>query len=246
MPLRIKRNRCDTLDLFPSWFSALLYAIYQIFFNTVNGMASSILSSPPYNFSTQAVGLSYISCLIGCIPGSLFAGWTADKLTVSMARRHGGISEPEDKLLLLLPLVVLCPAGLLMMGLGPYYNAHWIVYVIGQGVVIACGPVGVLVAINYVFDCFHSIKPVSNQGMGYQAEQSGAPYLISLLVPTMVISFGANYGLTPWFTDIPLWLWAVSAIVILLGIQSLAILVWFFGKRIRRSQKNVYLNIIQL
>lgn len=51
-----------------------------------------------------------------------------------MARRNGGIAEPEHKLWLLLPLFVGMPAGFLMMGLGPYYQAHWIVYVLGMGI----------------------------------------------------------------------------------------------------------------
>lgn len=55
-----------------------------------------------------------------------------------------------------------------------------------------------------------------------------------------------NYGLTPWFTTIPLWLWAISAIIIVLGMQAAAVVLWFYGKTLRRKQKAIYLRIIDM
>lgn len=159
-------------------------------FNVGNGMASAILAFPPYEWGTEDIGLSYVSPIIVCLPATISVGWLGDKLTVAMARRNGGISEPEHKLLLLLPMTILVPAGLLMMGLGPWYQAHWIVYVIGQGLVIGTGTIGALIPINYIFDSFHSIKPTKLRESEFDAEQNGAPYLIAMLLPTMLITFG--------------------------------------------------------
>lgn len=159
-------------------------------FNVGNGMVSAILSSPPYNFAPNNVGLSYISPIIVTIPSTILSGWLGDKLTISMARRNGGISEPEHKLLLLLPLTILVPAGILMMGLGPWFQAHWIVYIIGWGIVMGMGPIGALIPLNYLFDCFHSIKPSRKNGSHYQAEQTGAPYIIAMLIPSSLTTFG--------------------------------------------------------
>lgn len=159
-------------------------------FNAANGMSSAILSYPPYEWGTEDVGLSYVSPIIVCVPSTLAVGWLGDKLTVIMARRNNGISEPEHKLLTLIPLTILVPGGLLMMGLGPYYGAHWIVYVIGQGLVIGTGPMGALIPITYVFDSFHSIKPTKVRDSLYETEQSGAPYLIAMLLPIMCATFG--------------------------------------------------------
>lgn len=52
--------------------------------------------------------------------------------------------------------------------------------------------------------------------------------------------------MTPWFTKIPLWLWAVSAVIIVVGLQVAAIILWFYGKPMRRQQKAAYLRIIDL
>lgn len=159
--------------------------------NVGNGMASAILSSPPYNFTPDHVGLSYISPIVVCIPSTVLAGWAGDRLTILMARRNKGISEPEHKLLLLIPLTILVPGGLLMMGLGAWFQAHWIVYVIGQGIVMGIGPVGALIPLNYLFDAFHSIKPAKVDGKSsYDAEQQSAPYLVAMLILSSLITFG--------------------------------------------------------
>lgn len=50
-------------------FSGFMYGAIVCYFNILNGTASVILSSPPYNFSASKVGLSYVSCLIGVFIG---------------------------------------------------------------------------------------------------------------------------------------------------------------------------------
>lgn len=50
-------------------FCGFMYGAIVCYFNVLNGTASLILSSPPYNFSASIVGLSYVSCLIGVFIG---------------------------------------------------------------------------------------------------------------------------------------------------------------------------------
>lgn len=50
-------------------FSGFMYGAIVCYFNILNGTASVILSSPPYNFSPSMVGLSYVACLIGVFIG---------------------------------------------------------------------------------------------------------------------------------------------------------------------------------
>jgi hypothetical protein len=62
----------------------------------------------------------------------------SDRLALWFAKRNHGISEPEHKLWLTLPLLLAGPFGLLMMGMGAYFELHWIVFVIG--IVSLCQP----------------------------------------------------------------------------------------------------------
>mgnify|MGYP002718898493 CR=1 FL=1 len=182
------------------FWCGVLYGIYQVYFNRrCSGVAlltpvfaflsSGILSYPPYNFAPNSVGLTWFSPLVTCIPGALFGGWLADKYAIRMAKQNDGICEPEHKLRLFIIPAVFIPIGLLMMGLGPYYEAHWIVYVIGEGVVNLVGPLGTVLVLSYAFDSFHPIQPLDPTGV-HASVQDSAPYLTCTMVIAMCVTFG--------------------------------------------------------
>ena len=79
-----------------------------------NATASLILSNPPYNFSARMVGLSFIAGLIGVIIAAAFSGKFGDWFIIQMARRNGGVMEPEHRQWLFLVSVVLLPASLIL------------------------------------------------------------------------------------------------------------------------------------
>ncbi len=99
------------------------------------------------------------------------------------------MSEPEDKLQLFIVPLVGMVIGLLMMGLGPYYEAHWIVFVLGCSIVNFVGPIATVLAFAYAFDCYHSIRPDSMEGPT-AAAQDTAPYLLTIVLLGMIVAFG--------------------------------------------------------
>ena len=75
---------------------------------------ASVFQAPPYNMSASINGLINIPGIIGTIIGGYCGGGLTDKLVEKLARRNGGIFEPEMRLVgLIIPTLVL-PAGLLM------------------------------------------------------------------------------------------------------------------------------------
>ena len=46
-------------------YSGFSYGSNLVWFNVLNGTASLVLSSPPYNFPSSQVGLAYISPIVG-------------------------------------------------------------------------------------------------------------------------------------------------------------------------------------
>jgi hypothetical protein len=109
-------------------------------------------------------------------------------MTVREARKNGGISEPEHKLKLFVIPSFFLPIGFMMMGLGVYYQAHYMVFVVGLGVMNVAGPFGSLLALTYAFDCFHMIEPKEKSGVQSSAQDS-APYLIAIVAISMSIAF---------------------------------------------------------
>lgn len=75
-----------------------------------------------------------------------------------------------------------------MTGLGPYYGAHWSVYVIGESLTNLGGPLATLLVLAYAFDAFHTIDPEDNSPVKVAA-QDNAPYIIAIIFIGMSLTF---------------------------------------------------------
>jgi len=79
-------------------WAGFIYGINLSWYQVLNGTASPVLSAAPYNWSSAYVGCIYAGPMIGAVFGCLWAGVAADKLAIFLARRNGGIREPEQRL----------------------------------------------------------------------------------------------------------------------------------------------------
>jgi hypothetical protein len=75
-------------------------------------------------------------------------------LTVRMARRNGGISEPEHTLYLFIASVVLVPTAMIIYGLGVTYHWHWFALVITQVFMAINAALCVAGALNYAIGSY--------------------------------------------------------------------------------------------
>jgi MFS family permease len=100
------------------FYAGFSYGSNLVWFNVLNGTASLVLAGPPYNFAASMVGVSYVSPLIGVAIGSLYTGYIGDRIVLKMARQNGGILEPEHRLWLFAPSLLLIPFGLILWGVG--------------------------------------------------------------------------------------------------------------------------------
>ncbi|KAH7189997.1 major facilitator superfamily domain-containing protein [Fusarium oxysporum] len=92
-----------------------------------------VLSSNPYNWNAALVGCVYAGPIIGAAVACLWVGKAADWIALWLARRNGGIREPEQRLWVLLLSGIISSAGLITWGVGAYYHVHWIGLVFGLG-----------------------------------------------------------------------------------------------------------------
>ena len=75
-------------------------------------VASQIFAAPPYNLTPTAVGnLIGIAPLIGSALGTITGGWACDALSKLLSARNKGIYEPEFRLLIILPFLILVAVG---------------------------------------------------------------------------------------------------------------------------------------
>ena len=175
-------------------FPVILYAGFSygsnlLWFNVLNATASLILGGVPYNFPAWAVGLSYVSPLIGVAIGSIYTGWIGDRIVLELARRNRGILEAEHRLWLFLPSLLLIPFGLILWGVGAAHAIHWFGCVFAMGVIALTNTIGLQLSISY---CIDSYKDLSGEA------------IVTVIIVRNTMSFAIGYGVTPWVTNMGL------------------------------------------
>lgn len=104
------------------FYAGFSYGSNLVWFNVLNATASLVLAGPPYDFAASMVGVTYVSPLVGVAIGSLYTGYIGDRIVLKMARKNGGILEPEHRLWLFTPSLLLVPFGLILWGVGKLRN----------------------------------------------------------------------------------------------------------------------------
>lgn len=107
-----------------------------------------------YNFDALQTGLVYISPFVGGILGTGVAGHVSDIVARAMARRNGGIYEPEFRLVMAIPILITTCVGLMGFGWSASEKDHWMVPTIFFGVVSFGCSLGSTTSITFVVDSY--------------------------------------------------------------------------------------------
>lgn len=161
------------------FYAGFSYGSYLIWFSVLNATASVILSGPGYNFSASMVGLSYVSCFIGVIIGSLVSGRVSDWLAVKLARRNNGIMEAEHRLWPFALNLVMIPGPLLLWGVGAAHQIHCFGLVFAMGCLAFTSALGVTLSVNYLIDSYHDIS---------------GDAIVTVILVRNTMAFAVNYG----------------------------------------------------
>lgn len=176
------------LALFPAvMFSALQYAWSESMLSFLAVTQATLYPLPPYNFSAIGIGNMNIPPAIGAIIGSIFGGPLSDWFILWIARRRGGVFEPEYRLYTFLIPGMAMVAGVLMYGLtisevsiqwldnvefilmSCFQGKPWIINAIGAGFVgFALGGCGDI-ALTYVQDSYDGVSRSSDISIQAQA-----------------------------------------------------------------------------
>ena len=94
---------------------------------------ASMLAAPPYLFSTGDVGLMQIAAIIAFFIACFCGGWISDVITARRIVRSGGVVYPEQRLLSLIPGVLVGPAGCILIAIAGSRLLSWPVLAVGFG-----------------------------------------------------------------------------------------------------------------
>lgn len=200
-------------------WAGFLYGINLAWYTVLNGTASPVLTSEPYNWSAALVGCVYAGPIIGAAVASLWSGNAADWIALKLARRNNGIREPEQRLWVLAVSGIVSAAGLITWGVGAYHHAHWVGLVFGLGMLTFGCVTGGAIAVSYNVDCFKEIAGETT---------------VSIMLIRNTIGFGFSYAITPWWTTQGLQNCFITAGMISIVCSFTFVIMIIYGKRLRR------------
>ncbi|OTA97589.1 hypothetical protein M434DRAFT_65421 [Hypoxylon sp. CO27-5] len=180
------------------WRSFTYYLIPQVLwvvtsFGTIIGLGALAfnyvfpikITGPPYNWPESSSGVQSLGSLLGFILALPFTS-SSDHLAAYLTRKNNGIREAEMRLGVMLPAMLIGPAGLVVYGLTAQFNLHWIGYFFGSGLASFGG---------YFYYCFTLAYAVDS----YNSNTS--EMLIAINVGKQAVSFGLGFGVLDWVTE---------------------------------------------
>ncbi|KAF8204467.1 major facilitator superfamily domain-containing protein [Mycena galopus ATCC 62051] len=203
----------------PVWISIGWFGACKGILVGQNYVAAQIWQAPPYNFSNAAVGMTNIPAIVGTVSGCLAWGWLSDWDLARRTRNNGGIREPEMRLWLILPGVVIGSIGIIIYAVGAQRGWPWPIILLNFFGLIApliCG-------LSYSIDAYNRLAPEIGLLLACfgNAWIFGIGYFINHLLATR----GYTTGLV--FLMIPVW-----------GMTAITIVYLFVGKSARRLTMN--------
>lgn len=211
-------------------FCGFYYGWALVWYNVYNATASAVFSAPPYNWGSLTVGLSYLAPTIGALIGGVYSGVFSDWFTLKMAKRNGGVREPEFRLWGLLGYSIIAPAGLILWGVGAAHSIKWGGLMVGGAMVAFCNVVGGSYSIAYCVDVYKDIAGES---------------LVAVVFCRNTLSFALNYAITPWIdhSGYQNTFIVVAILAMIFGLTCLP-MIWK-GKSLRKSSTNRYWRLVE-
>lgn len=136
-------------------WSSVVYACSIGWLIVISETMAIIYRNPDtYNFTALQTGLVYVSPFVGGILGTGVAGKISDVIVKAMARRNGGLYEPEFRLVMTIPILITTCIGLMGFGWSAQNHEHWIVPTLFFGIVSFGCSLGSTTSITFCVDSY--------------------------------------------------------------------------------------------
>ncbi|KAI0192689.1 major facilitator superfamily domain-containing protein [Xylaria flabelliformis] len=185
-----------------------------------------LITSPPYNWTVINSGLFAIAAVVGYALAVPFTS-SSDRLAAYFTKRNNGIREAEMRLGVMLPAMLIGPAGIILYGITAEKGLHWVLYFVGG-------------AMSYFAAYFYFSFTLAYAVDSYQSNTS--EMLIAMNLGKQAISFGFGLKLLTWVMESG---YAVVMSGIFGGVllaNNLVLLIFMvWGKKIRRFMSTTWL-----
>lgn len=200
-------------------WSSIVYSCSVGWLIVISESVAVIYREDIYDFNALQTGLVYISPFVGGILGSAVAGRVSDTIVKAMARRNGGLYEPEYRLVMAIPIAITTVIGLMGFGWSAQVRNHWMVPTAFFGIISFGCTMGSTTSITFCVDSYR---------------QYAGEALVTLNFSKNVLH-GLVFSLfvTGWLSDdgpktVYIWIGIIQLILLLFTIPM-----YIFGKRLR-------------
>ena len=139
-------------------YASLVYGILVGLGDVMSTTMSTYLPQPPYNFTSDQVGLMSLPRMIGVTIGAAIVGPLSDWWIVYLSRRRNGIYDPEMRLWCIVPFLLFVPAGALLFGIGLNNHLSWPFIAVGLVLYnIGVTPINSII-ITYLTDSYRDVS----------------------------------------------------------------------------------------
>ncbi|KIW04297.1 uncharacterized protein PV09_04593 [Verruconis gallopava] len=208
-----------SLLIFPSvLFSAMMNGVI-LTCSLISGVISAqVLLYPPYDIEPNKLAYLSLPASGAAFIASVVSGYLSDWMIRWMSKRNGGVYEPEFRLLMLIPAVILSTSGFLI--LGPMYKRYAPVWqIVLANLLFSVGmPFGTSACTTYILDTMQ--KRSSEAFVAATLFKSLHGFLATYYVPGWFANNGANATYR-------------SLAILNMAFAALAIPVYCLGKRWR-------------
>jgi MFS family permease len=141
-------------------YSSCVYAVLLAWSTVMIAAFSTYMLDPPYNFSATGIGLMNLAPFIGTTLGCLICGPVSDWMILRLARRNGGIYEPEMRLWVFVPFIPFQVAGAFWFGYALQNGQSWVAVAMAFGICnFGSGPIS-SVALTYIVDAYNEVSGI--------------------------------------------------------------------------------------
>lgn len=149
---------------------------------------------------------------------------------MSLARRNGGIAEPEHILWLFGASVVTVPFAMLLWGLGAAYKVHWFGLVFAQCMLAISSTLALSTAIQYATSSYRDLS---------------GELITTMILIRNTLSFAINYGITPWIDGVGQRNVFITVAVLALVCNGTMFGMINYGRRLRENSAARYWSYVE-
>lgn len=206
-------------------YGGLMYGANNLVWPGTQNATTGTVYTTMYGFSTAGVAAAYAGGVLGTCVGGYYSGKMGRVLTLRLARRNNGISEPEHTLYLFALSAFVVPFSLILYGLGVTYHIHWFGLVVSQFVMAIGSSLCIAAGLNYA--------------IGSYKELSGG-FVVTCVLIRNTLSFAINYGITPWLTNLGYRNTYISVACIGFAFNMSFLVMAKYGRRLREMTAGRY------